>query len=132
MNKIGDLPRSGGTISSEQQQQSASPRHLNKKSIIFITVTLVTFLAISLIALAVLSTLFILQKTNKNTDETENEYRETTPVESGTTAPSVLDPTYHCQVDTPEPKSCENGWMSSGKSCYWYNAEVLTWDQAEV
>ena len=27
---------------------------------------------------------------------------------------------------------CEDGWSYSNKSCYWYNAALLTWDDAEV
>ena len=27
---------------------------------------------------------------------------------------------------------CEDGWSYSNKSCYWYNAELLTWNEAEV
>ncbi|XP_078330713.1 uncharacterized protein LOC144624683 [Crassostrea virginica] len=130
--KIGEFTRQGGSMSAEHQQQSATPRHLSKGSIIFIIVTLVTFLVISLISLAVLSTLFVWKKTNTETGFHNPRIHITTNVQQESTAQTTLDPTHHCQEDAPEPKSCEDGWFFSNRSCYWYNPEELTWNDAEA
>nr|XP_022307576.1 NKG2-D type II integral membrane protein-like [Crassostrea virginica] len=129
------VPAAVGT--STPAPDSATQRPLSKKSIIFIIFTLVTFLAISLISLAVLSTIFILKKTNIDKGTTAQATLGPTidPSFDPTLEPTLdptLDPTYHCQEDTPEPTSCEDGWLFSNKSCYWINTEELTWDEAEA
>ncbi|XP_022305138.2 lithostathine-1-beta-like isoform X2 [Crassostrea virginica] len=117
MTMTGELPLSGRNTSAEDEpQQTATARHLNKKSIIIIIIfTLI--LVISVIFLAVFLTQFVFKETN---------------TDKGTTAQVTLDPTHHCQGDTPKPTSCEDGWSYSNKSCYWYNAALLTWDDAEA
>nr|XP_022303171.1 uncharacterized protein LOC111110832 [Crassostrea virginica] len=99
---------------------SVKPADENKKTktgIYLFILILIALLAISLVAVATLSTFLFLIDDNSDDDQAA--------------ATKKLNPTHHCQVDTPEPTQCADGWLFSSRSCYRVNLEPLNWNDAE-
>nr|XP_034322117.1 C-type lectin domain family 5 member A-like [Crassostrea gigas] len=113
---------------SQSTELDGKQRNSSKTKLYAAILVVFTFLIVSCITVAVVSTM-LYHEQNKRSDDGKNNRHLTRTTKSITT--TTIDPTIHCKADSPDAQKCSEGWTLHGGSCYWLNTYLRSWDEAE-
>ncbi|XP_052694635.1 NKG2-A/NKG2-B type II integral membrane protein-like isoform X2 [Crassostrea angulata] len=105
------------------QSTELDGKQKNSKIKLYVAILILfTFLIVSCIGVAVVSTMLYHEQNKHNNDA----------LTTKSITMTTINPTLHCKDDTPAAEKCSEGWTLNDGSCYWLNKDFLSWDEAQA